>query len=375
MRRLKKERDDAIIQQQRLEEDLREARAELEACRDELEMEKEKHEKQMAFLLFEYHPPSDGSNPVAKQSLLGPVDQAMVENSTQVGDYVLGAFLGEGSFGSVVTGTHHKTIKQYAIKGLDKLRACSPRQMRQIEQELAVLSYVDHPNVIKLKEVLHTRSTIYIVMDLGSKDLWTYTRAVGITNSSLREIVTGILKPLAHLHANGICHMDLKPGNILIMKNVPLSELRCEHIKLCDFGLCTISQSSKKDAPVHQVGFKGTPGYFAPEIAFLRGSGESYDARPADMWSVACTILALTEGFPHGWIEASQRYKTDMGGFEQVIRNGVWAVHDPAYFSDADIYRVVCSILRMDPPHRFTASQALQLPWLNDAEDNGNSLG
>ena len=353
---LRKQRDVAVFSNIYLEAQLRDTQAELVACRRELEKQKKKHEEQLAFLLHEYLP--------EHQSLLGPIDHNLKEDCEQVGDYIVGDLLGDGYYADVFNGMHCSTKQQFAIKCLKKERIQSNQHMHQLEQELMVLKHASHPNIIRMEEVLHGHNVVYIVMELGHKDLYTYARTVGITEYGLREIMAGILTPLQHLHSIGICHLDIKPENILVMKDVPAIELRREHIKLCDFGLCTISSSSENTV-VHQASIKGTPGFFAPEM--VEGT---FDAKPADMWSVACTLLELSEGFMECWMESYDLYRKDTEGFQQGIRFCLAMMQDRDYFADANVFEIVRDLLRMEPELRLTAAQVLEHDWfLDDCAD------
>lgn len=349
---LRKQRDDAVFRNIYLETQLRDTQAELVACRHELEKQKDKHEEQLAFLLYEHLP--------EHQSPLGPIDHTLAEDCTRVGDYMVGALLGDGHYADVFEGTHCNTKKKYAIKCLKKERTQSNHQMHQLEQELMVLKHVNHPNIIRMEDVLHAPNVIYIVMELGHKDLYTYARNVGITEYSLREIMAGILTPLQHLHSTGICHLDIKPENIMVMEEVPAIELKRKHIKLCDFGLCTIS-SSTEDTVIHQASVKGTPGFFAPEM--VEGT---FDAKPADMWSVACTLLELSEGLMECWLESYDLYRKDTEGFHRGIRNCLAMMQDRDYFADVSVFEIVRDLLRMEPEDRLTAAQVLEHEWFFD---------
>lgn len=349
---LRKQRDDAVFRTIHLEAQLRDTQAELAACRHELEKQKNEHEEQLAFLLYEYLP--------EYQSPLGPIDHSLTEDCARVGNYIIGALLGDGHYADVFNGMHCNTKQQYAIKCLKKERIQSNHQMHQLEQELMVLKHANHPNLIRMEEVLHGPNDIYIVMELGHKDLYAYARTVGITEYGLREIMAGILTPLQHLHSNGICHLDIKPENIMVMKEVQATELRRVHIKLCDFGLCTIL-SSTEDTVIHQASVKGTPGFFAPEM--VEGT---FDAKPADMWSVACTLLELSEGFMESWLESYDLYRKDTAGFQRGIRNCLAMMQDRDYFADVNVFEIVRDLLRMEPEHRLTADQVLEHEWFFD---------
>lgn len=362
--RLKKDRDNALAKNVHLKAQLCQANARAVALHDELERVKANHEKQLAFLLYEYMPAN--GHTMQETSILGPVDHNLVENDERVGDYIIGTFLGEGHYGEVFQGTHCETKKEYAIKCLKKHKIRKPRQMHQLEQELMVLKTMDHPNLIKMHQVLHAPSIIYIAMELGSMDLYMYARGIHFDEFALREITLGIIKPLDYLHFHGICHLDIKPENIMVMKDVPVDKLTQEHIKLCDFGLCAIAPSVQDGPEIQQSGMKGTPGYFAPEMV-LYGEEHIYDARSADMWSVACTLLDLCEEIPEEWVQAyDHAVKGDMKSFQKGIQRFLTMIRDDDYFEDNSAFDLIRRLLRMDPMKRLSASQCLNHGWLDE---------
>jgi serine/threonine protein kinase len=119
--------------------------------------------------------------------------------------------------------------------------------------------------------------------------------------------------------------------------------------------------SSTEDTVIHQASVKGTPGFFAPEM--VEGT---FDAKPADMWSVACTLLELSEGFTESWLESYDLYRKDTDGFQRGIRNCLAMMQDRDYFADVNVFEIVRDLLRMEPEHRLTADQVLEHEWFCD---------
>ena len=357
---LRSECDNVVLQNIELERHVQEIRAQLAACRDEFERDQKKYKKHLAFLLNEQNrqgkqePPEEGT-------ILGPINHDLVETTERIGDYDIGKFLGKGEYAQVRKGIHRNTHEQYAIKCIGKKR--SPQAMHQLEQEVIVLTQVTHPNMIRAMHVYHAPSTVYLVMELGRLDLFEYAqRTKGrIDDNTLREIMIGILQPIEFLHSIGICHSDLKAENILIMKKA--SQLDRTHIKLCDFGLCSMSTSTDPDTPVYQTNFKGTVPLVAPEVIVSTSIGAAYDARPVDMWAIGCTLLELTVGYPDGWKEAFKLHKTDIVGFEEGIHESLESMYERRYMVDFNTFDIVCSLLRMKPEARHTASQVLEHGW------------
>jgi serine/threonine protein kinase len=287
-----------------------------------------------------------------------------------VGNYALGPFLGKGGFGRVYTGTHINTDKEYAIKVLDKKKIIRARRFKMVEQEIAVMQKVAHPNVVCLHDIVIHPDYICLVMDLGSTDLhsWVHywrNEYYDIDAPVCREIILGIVKPMQHLHALGIAHLDVKDENILVTKHVWVEHLRQDHIKLCDFGLSAISTSP--DASFKESGICGTTGYFAPEMA----QDDDYDARAADMFSVGCTLLNVIGKVPDEWDKTYRYLKSNKAEFQKQMRSLLMQMHvDDCYFEGIafPVAQIIRSLLKFDPKERPTPAELLQNPWL--AEDS-----
>lgn len=118
-----------------------------------------------------------------------------------------------------------------AIKILEKAKILDQKDIKNIVQELSILKRVNHPNIIKLYELIETEKKIYIVteyVDGGELYQNIITQGKldpGLAKSYFYQIVQGI----KYLHQNGIVHRDLKPENIIIDGN--------QTIKIIDFGL------------------------------------------------------------------------------------------------------------------------------------------
>merc|ERR1719199_1366026 len=103
---------------------------------------------------------------------------------------------------------------------MPKSKICSARQLHQIAQEFIVLKKLDHPNVVAMYNFLHGEQNLYLFMEMvGRSSLFNAIAGVGpgglpwaAAECYMRQISRG----LAHCHARGIAHCDLKPENIVI---------------------------------------------------------------------------------------------------------------------------------------------------------------
>ena len=145
--------------------------------------------------------------------------------------------------------------------------------------EIAILSKLDHPNIVKFYSTFADNGTLYIVLESGYIDL--FTVACKFPGRKLPEcrirynVVEPIARALQYIHSKGIIHRDVKPENILVMSS--------GQTKLCDFGLATYKSS---ECSLHC----GTRGFMAPEM-----TGRPYDEK-VDIWALGCVIYELIYG-------------------------------------------------------------------------------
>lgn len=147
--------------------------------------------------------------------------------------YAFEKLIGGGHFGSVRL-AHRITDPQikYAVKSI--LKENIKKDVKLLEEELSILTQVDHPNIIKFHETYIDYRYVHIVMELceGGE---LFEKIVEMHKFSEREaasLLRKILSAVKHLHEHGICHRDLKPENFMFSDKTNNAE-----IKLIDFGL------------------------------------------------------------------------------------------------------------------------------------------
>lgn len=141
-----------------------------------------------------------------------------------------------------------------------------------------------HKHVLRLIEVLASRSKIYLVLELAhGGELFTRVESRGkLPEESARKYFKQLISAIRYCHSRGVFHRDLKPENILLDENGDL--------KVADFGLGTLSGQTQNGL-FHTV--CGTPAYVAPEIL----AKKAYDASKVDVWSCGVILFVLTAGY------------------------------------------------------------------------------
>ena len=189
------------------------------------------------------------------------------------GRYTLVEHLGSGGMASVWRATDATLQRDVAIKVMSDLLAGDDRWLRRFRREARAAASLQHANIVK-------------VFDFGFEDGRPYLIMAYIAGGSLKEqlaagtapdanaLATELLDALAHVHAAGILHRDVKPGNIL------LDDAGASH--LTDFGIARPSDSTE----MTQTGMVlGTMRYLAPEVA----AGEPASER-SDLYSAGCVL-------------------------------------------------------------------------------------
>uniref|UniRef100_H2LTW5 Serine/threonine-protein kinase DCLK2 n=1 Tax=Oryzias latipes TaxID=8090 RepID=H2LTW5_ORYLA len=171
--------------------------------------------------------------------------------------YEVGKVIGDGNFAVVRECVERSTGKEFALKIIDKARCRGKEHL--IENEVAVLRKVKHPNIVMLVEEMVTPSELCLVMELVKDgDLFdAITSSAKYTERDASMMVCNLAGALKYLHSMNIVHRDIKPENLLVYEHHDGTK----SLKLGDFGLATVVEG-----PLYTV--CGTPTYVAPEIIY-----------------------------------------------------------------------------------------------------------
>jgi eukaryotic-like serine/threonine-protein kinase len=191
--------------------------------------------------------------------------------------------LGRGGMGVVWRARDERLERDVALKVLHPWVADDPELRERFEREASALARLEHPNVVRLYDVLENGGQTVLVMELvEGVALDSLIAGRTLDWDEARRYCGPVAAALAHAHRRGVVHRDLTPANVLV-------EHGTGRIVVTDFGLARLARSSRS-APISGV-LAGTPEYWAPEQA--AGS----DTGPAtDLYALGCILFRLLAG-------------------------------------------------------------------------------
>jgi len=191
--------------------------------------------------------------------------------------------LGRGGMGIVWRAHDERLERDVALKVLHPWVADDKELRARFEREAAALARLEHPNVVRLYDVLEDRGQTVLVLELIEGD-GLHAMAGGRTLGwdEARRLCAPVAAALAHAHARGVVHRDLTPSNVLVERGTG-------RVVVTDFGLARLARGATT-APVSGV-LAGTPEYWAPEQA---SGGETGPA--TDLYSLGCILFQLVSG-------------------------------------------------------------------------------
>ncbi len=199
----------------------------------------------------------------------------------------LGEVLGKGALATVIAVTGPDG-RPYAGKLLHDSQSRDPSAVARFKQEAALLHSLDHVNIVRVIETVTVWGRPMLVMERveGPTLAQLIARDSPLPERLLLAIGHGIAEGLAHAHAHGVIHRDLKPGNVLLQENEP-----APIPKIADFGMARASSLAGVDHQAMTV--VGTPDYMAPESV----DPLAVDLR-SDLYALGCILYEMACGRP-----------------------------------------------------------------------------
>uniref|UniRef100_A0A8C7FKX5 non-specific serine/threonine protein kinase n=1 Tax=Oncorhynchus kisutch TaxID=8019 RepID=A0A8C7FKX5_ONCKI len=250
------------------------------------------------------------------------------EETPHIGNYRLLKTIGKGNFAKVKLARHVLTGKEVT------------QTHTLLFREVRIMKLLNHPNIVKLFEVIETEKTLYLVMEYASGgEVFDYLVAHGrMKEKEARAKFRQIVSAVQYCHQKCIVHRDLKAENLLLDSDM--------NIKIADFGFSNeFVMGSKLDT------FCGSPPYAAPELF----QGKKYDGPEVDVWSLGVILYTLVSGsLPFD----GQNLKELR---ERVLR-GKYRI--PFYMS-TDCENLLKKFLILNPTKRGSLEQIMKDRWMN----------
>ena len=188
--------------------------------------------------------------------------------------------IGEGGMAVVYKAFCHRLSRFVAVKIMREEMAADEEFKRRFCAESHAIAMLSHPNIVAVYDVSHSDDVEYIVMELvDGITLKQYMDKRGaISWKEALHFTKQITKALAHAHSRGIIHRDIKPQNIMLLKDGT--------IKVADFGIAALENEMQESGQA-----VGSIHYIAPEQA----RGENPDAR-SDIYSLGIVMYEMLTG-------------------------------------------------------------------------------
>uniref|UniRef100_A0A8D0L788 non-specific serine/threonine protein kinase n=1 Tax=Sphenodon punctatus TaxID=8508 RepID=A0A8D0L788_SPHPU len=225
-----------------------------------------------------------------------------------------------------------------AIKIIDKSQLDAVN-LEKIYREVQIMKMLDHPHIIKLYQVMETKSMLYLVTEYAKNgEIFDYLANHGrLSESEARRKFWQILSAVEYCHSRKIVHRDLKAENLLLDNNM--------NIKIADFGFGNFYKSGE---PL--TTWCGSPPYAAPEVF----EGQQYEGPQLDIWSMGVVLYVLVCG-------ALPFDGPTLPILRQRVLEGRFRI---PYFMSEECEHLIRRMLVLDPSKRLTIAQIKEHKWM-----------
>ena len=265
--------------------------------------------------------------------------------------YTCKQVLGKGSFGEVLLAQGKTEKNQVAIKTVLKSKFNNAEHTQHLLEMNAML-LCNHPNVVKLQDVISSAKECHMVMDyVHGKDLFDYLKSRGfrLNEGLAKRLIFKLLKGLSHVHAMGVVHRDLKLENVIMTSRNDDAEPI-----ICDFGLSKILVPGQKTNEPY-----GTMGYTAPEVML-----KQLYSFEADSWSMGCISYALICGtLPYSPTK-------DVPKMLSNLRERTLFTEKSWYKTSNGLKDMINRLLSTNVATRLTVDQAIALPYFDSIRES-----
>ena len=281
--------------------------------------------------------------------------------------------IGEGAYGKIYKVRNKQSGDIRAMKQITKAKITD---MGKFQTEIKILSMLDHPNIVRLFEVIEDDKYYNLLEELCTGgELLTRAQSSQLKEKDIARIFNQIMSGVAYIHGMGIVHRDLKLENILFSSEDPMSP-----IKIIDFGFGVFMGKGEEkqlkekegETDLKKFGFKrlkskvGTLYYISPEI--IKGN---YDEK-CDIWACGVILYILLAGYP------PFSGNTDKEVYSQ-ITNIKYDFDKERWKNYSKYAKELIKNMLTPAKSRYSAKQVLSSKWLeiklkDNIDENINSI-
>ncbi|XP_071957874.1 serine/threonine-protein kinase SIK2-like [Antedon mediterranea] len=259
-------------------------------------------------------------------------------SQARVGFYDIDKTLGKGNFAVVKLAKHRITKSQVAIKIIDKTKL-DESNLKKVYREVHIMKNLNHPHVIKLYQVMETKSMLYLVTEYAQNgEMFDYLDKNGrMSEKEAGQKFGQIVSAVDYCHKHNVVHRDLKAENLLLDGNM--------NVKIADFGFSNYFTVGK-----HLATWCGSPPYAAPEVF----EGQQYEGPQLDVWSLGVVLYVLVCGaLPFDAKTLPQLKERVLAGRFRI-----------PYFMSSECEHMIRKMLVVDPSKRYSMQQIQQHKWM-----------
>jgi len=267
------------------------------------------------------------------------------------GRYIILHTIGKGEFGKVKLAYDPQKEIEVAIKFIKRSNITSAQKQAKLEREINILQNLNHPNIVRLYDVIETEKYIGIVMAYANGgELFEYiSENQYLSEEESAKFFIQLLDGVQYLHSRHIVHRDLKLENLLLDDK--------GDIIITDFGF---ANNSRKNPSGLLSTSCGSPCYAAPELVI----NDNYIGEAADIWSCGIILYAMLCGYLPFDDDPNNPDGENLDLLYKYILESQLTF--PEYVSE-DAQELVCGMLIPDPEKRWPMEKVINHRWLRNS--------
>ena len=267
---------------------------------------------------------------------------AGAHRARRFGDYELLEEIARGGMGIVFKARQTSLNRLVALKMILSRQLAGDEEVKRFKSEAEAAAKLDHPGIVPIFEIGEHEGQHYFSMGfVEGKSLQDELRDGPVSPREAAEVCHQVAEAIAFAHGQGVIHRDLKPGNILISRELGP--------KLTDFGLAKLSDTDHNLTATGQI--LGTPAYMPPEQA--RGDAQAIGPL-SDIYSLGAVLYCLLTGRPP--FQAADPIDT----LRQVIEQEPVSPRVINREVPKDLETVCLKCLEKDPRHRYQSAREVE---------------